>query len=54
MGAISNGEGSVIPNSSTDRSRRTAPTNMRGISPHRPNALTLARWVCSLPAPPAT
>ena len=54
MGAISSGDGSFIPNSSTDRSRRVAPTNIRGIRPHWANALTLARWVCSLPAPPAT
>ena len=54
IGAMSSGDGSVIPNSSTDRSRSAAPTNIRGIRPHRPNALTLARWVCSAPAPPAT
>jgi hypothetical protein len=51
MGAMNSGEGSRIPNSATDRSRRAAPTNIRGISPQRRNALTLARWVCSLPAP---
>ena len=54
MGAMNSGEGRVIPNSSTDRSRCTAPTNIRGITPQRRNALTLARWVCSPPAPPAT
>ena len=54
MGAMNSGEGSVIPNSSTDMSRFAAPTNIRGIRPHRRKALTLARWVCSLPAPPAT
>ena len=54
MGAINRGDGSLIPNSSTDRSRWVAPTNIRGIRPHCRNALTLARWVCSLPAPPAT
>ena len=54
MGAINTGDGSLIPNSSTDRSRWVAPTNIRGIRPHCRNALTLARWVCSLPAPPAT
>ena len=43
MGAMNSGEGSVIPNSSTDRSRLVAPTNIRGIRPHRRNALTLAR-----------
>ena len=54
IGAISSGDGSLIPKSSTDRSRRDAPTNIRGIRPHWANAATLARWVCSLPAPPAT
>ena len=54
MGAMNSGEGSVIPNSSTDMSRFAAPTNIRGTTPHRRKALTLARWVCSLPAPPAT
>jgi hypothetical protein len=34
IGAISSGEGSVNPNSSTDRSRLVAPANMRGIRPH--------------------
>ena len=43
-----------MPNNRTDRSRRAAPTNIRGIRPHWRNALALARWVCSLPAPPAT
>ena len=33
MGAIKTGVGSLIPNSSTDRSRWTAPTNIRGIGP---------------------
>ena len=54
IGAISSGDGSVRPNNRTDRSRRAAPTNIRGITPHCRNALALARWVCSLPAPPAT
>ena len=34
MGAMSSGEGSVIPNSPTDRSRLAVPANMRGIRPH--------------------
>ena len=51
---MNNGEGSVSPNSSTDRSRRVAPTSIRGISPQRENAVTFARWVLSSPAPPAT
>ncbi|PQM44841.1 hypothetical protein C1Y40_05003 [Mycobacterium talmoniae] len=54
IGARNTGEGSRIPNNSTDRSRSAAPTNIRGISPHRSNAVTLARWVRSSPAPPAT
>jgi hypothetical protein len=54
IGAISSGDGSVIPNSSTVRSRWDAPTNIRGIRPHWWNAAALARWVCSVPAPPAT
>ena len=54
IGAMSSGEGNVIPNSPTDRSRSAVPTNMRGIRPHSWKALALARWVCSLPAPPAT
>jgi hypothetical protein len=35
-------------------SRRAAPAIIRGTSPHRRNAETLARWVDSSPAPPAT
>ena len=54
IGAAKTGEGSVIPNSSTDRSRSAAPTNILGTSPHRANAPTLARCVRSSPAPPQT
>ena len=39
IGAMNSGVGSFIPNSSTDRSRRAAPTNIRGISPQLSNAL---------------
>ncbi len=53
-GAMNSGDGSVRPNSSTDRSRLVAPTNILGISPHRAKAATFARWVASSPAPPAT
>ena len=51
---MNNGEGSLIPNRSTDKSREVAPTIIRGTSPHCRNAETLARWVDSSPAPPAT
>jgi hypothetical protein len=51
MGAVSSGDGSVMPNSSTDMSRRDALTNPRD-RPHRPKASTLACWVCSVAAPP--
>ncbi|PQM45445.1 hypothetical protein C1Y40_04408 [Mycobacterium talmoniae] len=54
IGARNTGDGSRIPNNSTDRSRSAAPMNIRGISPQRSNAVTLARWVRSSPAPPAT
>jgi hypothetical protein len=54
IGAMNTGDGSVSPNSSADRSRSPAPTNIRGTSPHRSNAVTLTRWVRSSPAPPAT
>ena len=37
-GAIITGDGNVIPNSSTERSRSLAPTNIRGISPQRSKA----------------
>ncbi len=53
-GAISSGDGSVIPNSSTETSRSLAPTNIRGINPQLSKAVTFTRWVCSLPEPPAT
>ena len=43
----------VVPYSSAMK-RLFGATNIRGIRPQRRNALTLARWVCSLPAPPAT
>ena len=33
MGAMSKGDGSVIPNRPTDRSRWAAPTNIRGTRP---------------------
>jgi hypothetical protein len=54
IGARKIGDGRVSPNRSTDRSRSVAPTNIRGYRPQRSNAVTLARWVCSSPAPPAT
>lgn len=54
IGAMNSGDGKVIPNSSTDRSRRAAPTNILGYSPQRSKADALARWVRSSPAPPAT
>lgn len=53
-GAMNSGDGNVVPNSSTDRSRRAAPTIMRGTSPQSRKAVTLASWVYSSPAPPAT
>ncbi len=53
-GAMKSGDGNVIPNSSTVRSRSLAPTSILGISPQRSNAVRLVRWVCSSPAPPAT
>jgi hypothetical protein len=53
-GASSSGVGSRRPNSCTDRSRSATPTSIRGINPHQSNAVTLASWVCSSPAPPAT
>ena len=54
IGAMNSGDGKVSPNNSTDRSRCAAPTNMRGIRPHRSKASQLARCVRSSPAPPAT
>ena len=54
IGAMNTGEGNVSPNRSTERSRSLAPTNIRGIRPHRSNAVTLTRCVRSSPAPPAT
>ena len=54
IGAMKRGDGRVIPNRSTDRSRSAAPTNMRGMRPHRSKTSQLARWVRSSPAPPAT
>ena len=43
IGAMNTGDGSVRPNSSTDRSRCAAPTNIRGMRPHRSNTSQLAR-----------
>ncbi len=53
-GASISGVSKRVPNSSTDRSRCAAPRSTRGMSPHFSNAETLARWVCSDPAPPVT
>ena len=43
IGAMNTGDGSFSPNSSTDRSRSLAPTNIRGISPQPSKAVRLTR-----------
>ena len=53
-GASSSGLACRVPNSSTDRSRSTAPAAIRGTTAHRSNASRLRRIVRPSPAPPAT
>ncbi len=52
-GAIISGEVSVVPNSSTEVSRSAVARSIRGTSAHWSKAATLARWVDSVPLPPA-
>ncbi len=53
-GPSSTGAGSRRPNSSTELSRSLTSRSTRGTTDHRSKAARLARWVVSLPAPPAT
>ena len=53
-GPSNRGAGSRRPNSSTEVSRTLTSRSTRGTTAYRSNAVRLARWVDSSPAPPAT